>query len=368
MRNLFISLTILITLFSCFYNKEPDKAQPEKANFIWFVIEKGKFKNIENIEALPTVKLQPWTIQERISDIVIASGKIIIGINGYGIAFLDPKNVFNSGFRYHFDPSLFTDKTFTTIIPFEDKILCHFYFNVSLSQNLPIELTDGAYNFAFLSLNDKEAHYIPLILPSQKETHNREAVGYLPVNKTEWYIEWKQALKTAVTFDYSDYDLNNHNETVISRQNFRSAYRFTDINDSSVPVGIKKIAETITKKTNCNKNTTTFHFIVKNSDTNITERYILQANVDINSNEYEIENILLCRMESQIYGLCNQESVLCANINSEKVRELLLPSLHNELSYTGLIVYKNKLFLPWEQTQFFNTGNSGLLVVDKISN
>jgi hypothetical protein len=354
----YISIAIIsLILFSC-SNHDSDKR-----SFRWYAIDSGKFHSVPDIERLKKPSFLPWTIQERVSDIAYDSGKIVIGINGYGVAFLEEDKGTNQEFHYFFDRALFSERTLTMLLPFGDEICCHFYINTSLGAGPAGKASRAGCNFAFFPAQGVLDRFMPYILPSETDQDGYEAVGFLPATKIDWYIEWKKA--GAVTrFRYSQYEMSGSRETAISREQYRDAYSFKNVNLGSVPRAIKLLAREIKKRDLPDAESTSYHFLTKDKETNLVTRYESKGDADPRDDSFEIRNVFMFIDERNAYAL-SDKAILWMEQASTDIHEIELPAMPDGFRYTGLFVSDRSILLSFEESSFFKTGNAGLLVIER---
>jgi hypothetical protein len=362
MKTYIIGIFIFTILLSC-GNQNDTFLKAAREAPKWFVLENGRFKLIPGPNALKSGTLLPWTIQERVADIAFDHGTIIFGINGFGVAYLDVNKPSNRAFHYFFDAEMFSRKTITAIIPFGDQACCHFYFNTSLSDDDRSVAQPQKVNFAFFPVEGVQDRFVPYYLPLQKKREGFEAVGFLPQTKIKWYIEWKKAGKIT-TFDYSLYDMGGKIESAISRDEFRAAYAFADLDDAATDPAIRNLGHEIIGRIGRDEDTTTYHFSARVKDSNLTELYAAGSHAKITDDTFEIENVAMFRDERGIYALPGNDAMLFLQYDSNKIEEMSLPDLPDGYSYSGFFVHDGLVFLQWEETAFYKTGNAGLIVTD----
>ncbi len=348
-----LTIALLISFSGCNDRQGMAGKSPE-----YFLLSGGRFKRVSGMTGLPARDLVAWTVQERVSDIAFDSGKILFAINGYGIAFTDT-NKAGDGFHYFFDKELFSGKTITTIIPFGDDACCHFYFNSSLSANELSHNADDRANFVFFPVQDVMDRFTRYTLPFERVNQEFEAVGFIPVTKVHWVIEWKSS-GNQTKFDYTKYDMAGRAEEKITRDEFRRAYDFKDISGIGIAEELKLISLAAAAGAGRAEGTTTYHYLLKVKETNLCERYALRAGLDPSDSDFEIVNIPMFRDERGIYAISGEDALLFIAYDSDIVRKTELPMLPSMYEYTELFVHGSDAYLPWEESIFYKTGNAGL--------
>jgi hypothetical protein len=358
-RKPFLIVTLLaIVLSSCLHREASDGPRSQA---LWYVLDRGRFTRIGSIRNLSPGTLLPWTYQERVADIAYEQGKIIIGINGFGVAFLDAEKIGTPAFQYFFDESLFSRNTLTTIIPYGDEAVCHYYFNSSLNDTG--QTRSRNCNFAFFPVEETMGRFVPYFLPMQAKRQGYEAVGFLPKTKLTWYIEWKKSEKVT-RFDYSTYRIAGRREATISRDTYRKAFAFRDISDHSTEPSIRVLCRRIIGERGLPEADTTYHFIVKRKDTNIAERYASGASFESSDEEYEIENVPMFRDDTGVYGFSGSSKIEGILFSSGTSVEMGLPDLPERYSYSGFFVHERFVILQWEESSFYKTGNAGIAILE----
>ena len=94
--------------------------EPEPAEIIsgtLYQLQNGRFNSLPEGGKPPETPLQPWTVQQRVSDLVALGDRVYLGVNGYGIARFVPDAEGELDFTYFYDPLIFRYRTLTTLIP-----------------------------------------------------------------------------------------------------------------------------------------------------------------------------------------------------------------------------------------------------------
>lgn len=327
--------------------------------------------------------LLPWSVQERITDIALYRDRLYFSVNGFGILTCPALKAGQVDFKTYYDHSYFEYKTLTTILPVyspgnnkiggnnetggnevvDEYILCHLYFNAMVFPFQPDDFLFDSANIIKLT-HSKEELFIEELYPAPPEqVPHWEIVGFLPVNRSTFHLEWKNSQNTFTEFRYSCYSVKEQKEEEEEREDFINAYNFTPLTGEKVPGSLKFLCEKIMVDGPWETQYTTFHFLVKEKRTHITNRYIEKAMVPLTDGNFEIVTVRMFSDELGYYALTQTGLVYFTRHADPVIRQIQLPHLPEGFHYVEFFIHDNILLLTWEESVFMNVGAAGLLIV-----
>ena len=216
------------------YTNEPEPPETNTEN--WYILENGHFTKFDFPSELRKGEMLPWTVQERVSDFVIFNNNVIAAVNGFGISIIKIHE--NTKFEYLYNQDIYQYNTITKLFSVDNSVLCHFYFNSILNIN-------GNSNTG--SLNTMQYFYSetpePVDIPFKKNNPEWEIISMLPVKDNCFFLEWKNLEGNTVNFRYSKIYLNANTEELITRDQYRNQFAFTDYKSINQGSRIIKIIE-----------------------------------------------------------------------------------------------------------------------------
>lgn len=376
-----IFIPVLIVCFftictGCGQNGQEMNKFSIKNNKCWFKLEQGKLVQVKDQQNIKPGSLLPWSVQERITDIVLFKNRLYFSVNGYGILACSSLKEDRIGFTPYYDHHYFEYKTVTTLLPVyvsrdmendmknntDEHIVCHLYFN---SMVFPFPQDDILFDSANIIklTHTKDELFIQELYPVPPEkTPHWEIVGFLPVNKDTVHLEWKNSQKTYTEFRYSSYSVHEQKEKAEDREDFLHAYNFTPLSEGKTPEPLRLVCERIMAQSSRNLHDTTFHFLVEEKVSHITHRYIKKALVSITDEDFEIVTVRMFEDELAYYALVQTGFVYFIRKDDNTIRQIELPHLPEGFCYTGFFIHDKTLLLAWEESIFMNVGAAGLLL------
>ncbi len=339
-----------------------NKSQP-KASVRWYQLIEGKFEEIsEKSPAIP-VKAKPWTVQQSVRDILTMDNTSFMGINGYGIASVTLKGSKHPLFRYYYDPIIFKYRTITTLLPLENSIICHIYFNQTLNITTPESLK--IQGISLVRLIPKYENYKFIIVPFQRVNPDWESVSFLPLSNTKFLFEWKHSSREQTEFRYTSLNILTMSEKSISRTDFLSSYNIVQISDCK-DKSLKKLLYFVKNKL---KTPGIIHFHLRTPLTHIDKIYIYTPPKDEEKN-FNLVPITIIKTLHSYYVLLPDSkyfntgpSLYKVEINERSIQKIDLPQLPPGYTYNTFNLLDKRLILGWEQNSFTEVERSGLLIL-----
>ncbi len=363
LRKLLYASLLVFFLLSCRDSrKEPE---PLALSGSWYGILEGKFEKVDRVRTLATTALLPWTVQARVAAIASRKDKIYLAVNGHGIAAVKISNPGEPEFHYYYDPLIFKYRTMTTLIPYEDFLLCHLYFNKLL--NTVGEESLKIQGISLIRLFPEDDIYQFVSLPFQEEHPDWESVGFLPENPDRFYLEWKYTDREETLFQYSRFSSPEMAEEPTDKLAFRRAYNFRDINGENIPPGLKSLFQTAIRSLSSKKLEPSFHFLIRTEDDPLVSRYEYHPAGFTQSNDIRLYTLRIVRQRDSFYLLLPRGLILKSGQESGLIESYELPPLPEGFRYTDLFITGNTMLAAWEQSRFTQVGAAGFYLASNPS-
>ncbi len=303
----------------------------------------------------------PWTVQARVSDLAALDGALYLAVNGHGLARVETprKRGAPTGFRYFYEPSLFRYRTLTTLVPGDGSLTCHLYFNSLLNlagaDELPVQ------GLSLLSLRPQEGVYRQLRMPFQGSHPGWEAVGFFPLSRQEFLLEWKLAGPERTLFAYSRYDLASSTERPAARQQYREAWEPQPL-EGQLPGELEPLVRELLGRPEGAQ--VSLFLGVRSAAGPLLRRYARRSPSGPEPADRLLTAFAFLDGERRLL-LGSDGSLLAARTGDAPDAALSarrLPALPAGFQYTGLFVLDGLLFAPWEQADFTTTGAAGIFI------
>jgi hypothetical protein len=335
---------------------EPESAEPISGSL--YQIQQGRFTLLSDAGEIRETPFQPWTVQARVSDMTVLGPSVYLGINGHGIAQLTPGESARPEFRYFYDSLIFGYRTLTTLLP-QDRpdgpaLVCHIYFNKLL--NVVAESELKLQGISLLRLDPSRGIYEFLTPPYQEEHPEWEAVGFVPVDPQEFFLEWKYSDRNRTLFSYSRFDLLHQAEEEVEAQSYRRSYGFHDIEESSA---LRVLLAEARRILDTPDSSTAYQLLIRSQDRSLVTRYEYHPDDFTRAEEIRLYSLSGVRSSEDLYLLLPDGSLLHGSPSSRKVRRLPLPPLPEGYVYRQLMLHDDTLLASWEQNAFTDVGAAG---------
>jgi hypothetical protein len=339
-----------------------ERSEPEPDRTVsgsLYQLQDGSFTPLrEGVDAIE-MPPQPWTVQQRIADMVTLGDQVYLGVNGYGIAELTPAENGELAFTYFYDPLIFRYRSLTTLIP-EDRpdgnsLLCHLYFNKLL--NIVSQRETKLQGISLLRLDPSSGVYSFLTPPYQEAHPEWEAVGFLPVTPQEFYIQWKYSDRNRTLFSYSHFELSDAQEEEVDALTYRKSYGFEDARDSGALKILLLEAREILDEPGFS---TAYQLHIRFEDRPLLKRYEYHPADFLSAKEIRLLTLSGIHREGMYLLLLPDGLLLRAGEDSRQVRRMRLPSLPQGYVYRDMLPHGRNLVAAWEQTAFTDVGAAGI--------
>lgn len=326
---------------------------------VLYRLQKGRFTPIVTGLGTEATDFQPWTVQGRVSDLVSVEDRVYLGINGYGIAELTIGETGEPDFRYFYDSMIFRYRTLTTLIPEQDTLLCHLYFNKLL--NVVGETKLKLQGISLLRLFPRTGVY-EFITPPYQEAHpDWEAVGFIPLTTQEFFFQWKYSDRNRTLFSYSRFDLVDLEEQEVGELGFRRSYDFQDAEDRAS--GPLKLLLTEARKILDKPGISTgYQLHIRTDGQSLIRRYEYHPDDFTSADEIRLVTLSGVRRAEYALLLLPRGLLLKASPGSRQIQRFRLTVLPDGYAYRDLLLHGQYLLASWEQPSFTEVGAAGFFL------
>jgi hypothetical protein len=324
-----------------------------------YQLQEGRFTPTA-VESLPQrTAFQPWTVQERVSDLLVVGERVYLGINGYGVAEIAPDNRREPEFNYFYEPQIFHYRTLTTLIPEQDGLLCHLYFNSLLNVVGKAEL--DLQGISLLRLDLSTGGFRLLTPPYQEQHPEWEAVGFVPVSASEFYLQWKYDDRNRTLFSYSRYDLAAPEEREVEELSYRKSYRFQDVQEEG-SAALKRLFQEARAELDAEGFTTAYQLNIRSEDQPLIRRYEYHPRDFANAEKIRLLVLSGVRREDRFLLLLPDGLLLSLASGGGEIQGIRLPALPEGFVYGDFLLHGEHLVAGWEQPVFTEVGAAGIFL------
>ena len=327
----------------------------------WYYLEQGRFREAGSPASIRQTPLLPWTVQARVSDLIRLDSHFYLAVNGYGIAACalvqaDAAPVFT----YYFDPIVFEFRTITLLMPHDDTVLCHLYFNTTLNTTGVEDLT--IQGVSLVRLLPTEETYRFVILPFQKGNPEWESPTVLPVGREQFYIQWKFTDDGVSRFEYTEFDMGQNREVAGNAQEFRRAFGFRDVRDTREPLALVSLFDLCDDLLREAQGAALeIHYHLRSEDNPVTwRRRSRPSDADLHQTG-GIVTVPVYLEAGAFYGLLPNGTVVWVDPQGQS-GVVRLPRHPDSFVFTGLVKRGDIIIASWEEPVFYNVGRAGIFV------
>ena len=355
-------LTLGIGAISLFSGCTAPASEPEPAEIIGgtlYQLQNGRFAPLPEGQQPSKISLQPWTVQQRVSDLTVLGQRVYLGVNGYGIAELDLQAEGELDFTYFYDPMIFRYRTLTTLIPERDpggdSLLCHLYFNRLL--NVVSQSQLKLQGISLLRLNPFSGIYGFVTPPYQEEHPEWEAVGFVPVTPREFFLQWKYSDRNRTLFSYSRFDLAGMKEQEVESLAYRKSYGFGGAQQTDA---LQVLLADARRRLDAPGISTAYQLHIRSLDQPLPQRYEYHPEDFASAEEIRLYTLSGFKRGDSILLLLPDGLLLQSSAGTRQLRRFRLPPLPADYVYTQLLLHGQNLVVGWEQTAFTEVGAAGI--------
>ena len=348
-----------LTALSGCKGEPPEPLPTQTLSGTFYQLQGGSFYPVPEGQTLSIPPTRPWTVQERVADLVSLEDRVYAGINGYGIAEITFAEEGTSTFNYFYDPLIFRFRTLTTLIPEKDSLLCHLYFNKLLNVVSQTELK--LQGLSLLRLSFSSGVYKILTPPYQEAHPDWEAVGFVPVSADRFYFQWKYSDRNRTLFYYSLYDLEEGKEQEVGEQSYRKSYGFQSASKGSHPAVRVLLAEVRSRLDSVGLSTA-YQIHLRSEDKPLIQRFEFHPADFTSAEEIRLFSLYGAARGERVLLLLPDGLLLESVSGSRKVGQFRLPALPEGCVYRDLLLHRGYLVAGWERLEFTEVGEAGFFL------
>lgn len=328
----------------------------------WYILQDGDLLPGNIPASNNETTFLPWTVQQRVVDLIPYGNRVHLAVNGHGIVSVEHGDQQTHAFQYYYYPIIFDARTITLLIPEEQTILCHLYFNKTLNtigeEDLKIQ---GVSLFKLIPFED---NFRFVVLPFQKKNPDWESTTFLPLGDRRFYVEWKYTDEEVTRFKYTKVDLARNREESGNREEFLEAYGFQEMKSAWLPKGLKYLFDSSVEELLRDARATAIHFLLRAEDDLITKRFRYMPEGFVQSEEMTLSEVPVYQKGSFLYALLQDGTVFWSDLENTRKGRHVLPALPKGFVYRNFVVTDTEILATWEESRFFNVGSAGLYIAE----
>jgi len=292
-------------------------------------------------------------VQSRVADLAFLGDQLFCGINGAGLASLARNAQGGLEVTYHADPMIFAHRTITTLVPRQQTLLVHLYYNALLNDARPQDLSLGGISLVAWSPGQKDFAF--LVPPFQRANPDWEAVGFAAESADSYDLEWKFTDASETRFQYTRFHADSRAEDPEDRDTFLASLGEVAIDGPSVPADFAAFFSACRSKVGPQPAGVSLQFTVRSRENPVKRSW---------RSRRESESAVIIPVfqdKGTLLALLPEGRLLSAAPGAAPA-EVKLPALPPGFRYTDVVEWGSALVLPWEETEFTDVSRSGLLV------
>jgi hypothetical protein len=280
--------------------------------------------------------------------------RLIIGLNGYGIAATGRSDPVGSGFTLFHDRDIFAGRALSNLFVREGKLYCHVYRNTTFDTPAP---KGTGIALLHIDFEDPSRWAIPESFRFQQDHPDWEAVEILPSENGAWKATWK---KTGDTVEYMhvSFAYPGGPEQAVDRDHVEESYRFNDIRDA--PEHLQNVYRAMARRS---ARDIVFHIALHEPGGAEPQRYRAGSANALSAGRATLRNIEAYR-SGDMTVLLDPPWRIRYSSSTDQEGSILLPALPDGMSYSALWYGEDTCVVSFEYRDFFDIGASGILIVD----
>jgi hypothetical protein len=324
-----------------------------------YQLQNGRFVPLAKGQQPLDTPPQPWTVQQRVSDLTLLGKQVYLAVNGHGIGELEVQAEDRLDFNYFYDPLIFRYRTLTTLIPErgadQETLLCHLYFNRLLNVVSQTELK--LQGISLVRLRPSTEIYGFVTPPYQEQHPEWEAVGFVPVTPGEFFFQWKYSDRNRTLFSYSRFDLTASKEEEVEALAYRKSYGFEDAQQTAT---LKVLLDGARRLLDAPGISTAYQLHIRSEDQPLLRRYEYHPEDFTNAEKIRLYTLSGFKRGESYLLLLPDGLLLQSSAGTSQLRRFRLPPLPDDHVYTVLFLHGQNLVAGWEQTAFTEVGAAGI--------
>ena len=335
--------------------KNPEAAAAEVLQGTLLQLRQGRFTPLPENQPPAAAELLPWTVQERVSDLTVLGERMYAGINGRGLAEVVLSADGESDFKYFYDPLLFRFRTLTTLVPEQETLLCHLYFNKML--NIVGESDLKLQGISLLRLAPASGIYQFLTPPFQEQHPEWEAVGFIAETPRRFFLQWKYSDHNRTLFSYSLYDPSEGKEEEIGELSYRQSYGFQNVRSSPV---VEPALSEARKRLDTSGISTAYQLSIRFEDVPLPRRLEYHPDDFASAERIQLYSLAGSQRGERVLLLLPEGLLLESDPASSGIHRYRLPTLPAGYEYRLLLIHEAHLLASWEHSAFTVVGAAGI--------
>lgn len=326
--------------------RPPRAAAPaQEPNARFYQLDSGIFDRVAGPAELGRRPPRPWTVQERVADLSFLGGTLWLAVNGHGIAAVVPGEPPSFAARY--DDWLFPQRTITTLIARDGRLLCHLYFNATL--NTVPRSALKADGISFLAFDPGIDDFAVLLPPFQRANPSWEAVGAAPTADGAFLVEWKLSGDETI-FAWTRFAPATKTETPSTREAYQQALGWDPADAAGLPSGVRALFDACGERLAG----TSVLFVTRDRAGGAKRAY--------RSGAGESFVTVPVFLEGASGSALLPDGTIVEVRADGTIATLALPRLPAGHRYTDLARSDGYLLVPWEEVRFPDVGAAGILL------
>jgi hypothetical protein len=291
----------------------------------------------------------PWTLQVRVSDYIASGNHLYVAVNNTGIFKIPLNNPDINSFTMYENDEIFPGNTLKKLFNYNDGIYCHIYRDTFFSDKLTDRLSSPVFKL------DKDNSLVSPEFIKGQNLKNWDAVDFV-YNGSSWVSSWKYAGDEISGFKYFNHAIDGSSILEISEAVYRSS-----LTAKAAPAGsstvLNKLLVYVLENTEDNAVT---DLCIKERGS-VSDKIIRYYSGAADNNTYQ--SVSVYKEGDDYFFTVNDKIYVIDELgNISRYNTKNLPS---GCRYTGICSEGDYLYLFWEYSSFFETGNAGFTIITK---
>jgi hypothetical protein len=319
----------------------------------WFQAAAATFNPIPSPAAASPVPARPWTVQSRVADMAFLGDTLYLALNGSGLATLALDASGTPTFTYHADQMIFAHRTITTLVPRQNTMAVHLYFNALLNDVKVEDLTLAG--ISLVSFLPDQSQYAFLVPPFQRKNADWEAAGFAAESENSFDMEWKYAGASETRFAYTRFHADTRAEETVSRDVYQAALGVPAVTGAAVSADLASFFEACRAHIPSLDAATALQFSLRLRESPVRRNYRSRPEAE------EAVQVPVYEEKGERTALLPNGTLLIAapGVNP---RVVTLPALPPGSRYTDVVRTAGRWVVAWESVSFTDVGAAGLLI------
>ncbi|HZK20287.1 MAG TPA: hypothetical protein VFC68_06145 [Treponemataceae bacterium] len=342
----------------------------EKNTHRWFYFTQTGFLETYKPSLAPTSSQLPWTEKPRITSGIVVNNSGFFTVNKLGILVCPmdsgiQKNGIGSQTYLAKMPDWFSHASVGSLYYIDNTITCNFYTNTIFDSSIKETICPILVQFDNTTNQFQSLLYSQNFYPKNNELYFKDlSLNELHYIDTVWYAGFKSSTEQKTTILFTQTSFNESLLSAIRDNHIHSVQISQELFQSKItPRSFKNAPQKLQKLLKMIPNSTSF-YIRHIENTGV----ITYAQNPSQTNPLEACSLTMPHCSLAVFsdGTAYFAGKLPSKhvINKGKTIAFKLPKLPPGYIYGSTILAGSNLYISWEETDFYQTGTSGFLVVD----